>query len=98
VHPAYKTMIWHLHSICLNDFKTKLDGLLSNGKGFKSSVKYLTPSIMLKFDEGSTGNIQIHSSSICFKFTLVVMWPFLTYLIIFTFTHYLYILFYTFSI
>ncbi|WJX23181.1 hypothetical protein P8452_12411 [Trifolium repens] len=54
VHPAYKTMIWHLHSICLNDFKTKLDGLLSSGKGFKSSVKYLTPSIMLKFDEGST--------------------------------------------
>ncbi|XP_045804712.1 protein ROOT HAIR DEFECTIVE 3 homolog 2-like isoform X2 [Trifolium pratense] len=54
VHPAYKTMIGHLHSKGLKDFKTTLDGSLGNGEEFASSVHYWTRYIMLDFDKGST--------------------------------------------
>ncbi|MCH82007.1 ROOT HAIR defective 3 GTP-binding family protein [Trifolium medium] len=63
VFPVYATMIGHLRSIALKDFKTKLDGSLNNGKGFASSVQTWIQSIMLKFDKDSAGNNQIHSSS-----------------------------------
>ncbi|WJX23177.1 hypothetical protein P8452_12407 [Trifolium repens] len=53
VHPAYETMLEHVRSKCLEAFKIKLDGSLKSGKGFDSSVKYLTPSIMCEFDEAS---------------------------------------------
>jgi hypothetical protein len=58
VHPAYETMLEHVRSKCLEAFKIKLDGSLKSGKGFDSSVKYLTPSIMCEFDEASKGNNQ----------------------------------------
>ncbi|XP_057433190.1 protein ROOT HAIR DEFECTIVE 3 homolog 2 [Lotus japonicus] len=53
VHPAYTTMLGHLRSKALDDFKTKLDQSLNNGEGFASSVHRWTQSIMLEFDKGS---------------------------------------------
>lgn len=53
VYPAYSTMIGHLRSKALDDFKTKLDQSLNNGEGFASSVRTWTQSIMLEFEKGS---------------------------------------------
>jgi hypothetical protein len=53
VYPAYTTMIGHLRSKALDDFKTKLDQSLNNGEGFASSVQTWTQSILLEFDKGS---------------------------------------------
>ena len=56
MYPAYSTMIGHLRSKALDDFKTKLDQSLNNGEGFASSVRRWTQSIMLEFEKGSAGN------------------------------------------
>ncbi|PNX86352.1 protein root hair defective 3, partial [Trifolium pratense] len=53
VYPAYTTMIGHLRSKALDDFKTKLDQALNNGEGFAASVQTWTHSILLEFDKGS---------------------------------------------
>ncbi|KAK7246108.1 hypothetical protein RIF29_40967 [Crotalaria pallida] len=53
VYPAYTTMLGHLRSKALDDFKTKLEQSLNNGEGFASSVRTWTQSIMLEFDKGS---------------------------------------------
>ncbi|MCH85237.1 ROOT HAIR defective 3 GTP-binding family protein, partial [Trifolium medium] len=54
VYPAYTTMIGHLRSKALKDFKTNLDRSLNNGRGFASSIHSWNKSIMLEFDKGST--------------------------------------------
>ncbi|XP_061366903.1 protein ROOT HAIR DEFECTIVE 3 homolog 2 [Gastrolobium bilobum] len=54
VYPAYTTMLGHLRSKALDDFKTKLEQSLNNGEGFASSVRMWIQSIMLEFDKGSS--------------------------------------------
>ncbi|XP_027339093.1 protein ROOT HAIR DEFECTIVE 3 homolog 2 isoform X2 [Abrus precatorius] len=53
VYPAYTTLLGHLRSKALEDFKTKLEQSLNNGEGFASSVRMLTQSIMLEFDKAT---------------------------------------------
>ncbi|OIV96013.1 hypothetical protein TanjilG_27117 [Lupinus angustifolius] len=55
VYPAYTTILGHLRSKALDDFKTKLEQSLSKGEGFASAVNVWTQSIMLEFDKGSSG-------------------------------------------
>lgn len=61
VYPAYTTMLGHLRTKALDDFKAKLDQSLKDGEGFASSVRLWTQSIMLEFDKGSTGNQTVSS-------------------------------------
>lgn len=56
VYPAYTTLLGHIRSKALDDFKTKLEQSLNNGEGFASSVRTWTQSIMLQFDKASAGN------------------------------------------
>jgi len=56
VYPAYTTLLEHIHSKALNDFKTELEQSLNNGEGFASSVRTWTQTIMDEFDKGSAGN------------------------------------------
>ncbi|KAE9594819.1 hypothetical protein Lal_00013300 [Lupinus albus] len=55
VYPAYTTILGHLRSKALDDFKTKLEQSLSKGEGFASAVDVWSQSIMLEFDKGSSG-------------------------------------------
>ncbi|XP_043690062.1 protein ROOT HAIR DEFECTIVE 3 homolog 2-like [Telopea speciosissima] len=52
VHPAYQTMLGHLRSKYLNNFKKGLEQLLNRGEGFSTSVRIWTQSCMHEFDEG----------------------------------------------
>ncbi|XP_008225781.1 PREDICTED: protein ROOT HAIR DEFECTIVE 3 homolog 2-like [Prunus mume] len=52
VYPAYMTMLGHLHSKALEDFKVRLEESLNKIEGFTSSVRTCTQSSMLEFDEG----------------------------------------------
>lgn len=65
VYPAYTTLLEHIHSKALDDFKTKLDQSLNNGEGFASSVRTWTQTIMLEFDNGAAGNILIQFFIAC---------------------------------
>lgn len=62
VSPAYTTLLGHIRSKALDDFKTKLDRSLNNGEGFASSVRTLTQSIMLEFDKGSADAAVRHAN------------------------------------
>ncbi|RYR63106.1 hypothetical protein Ahy_A04g020901 isoform B [Arachis hypogaea] len=53
VYPAYTTLLGHLRSKAVDDFKAKLEQSLNNGEGFASSVRMWTESIMLEFEKGS---------------------------------------------
>ncbi|KAG4948957.1 hypothetical protein JHK82_042150 [Glycine max] len=53
VYPAYTTLLGHIRSKALDDFKTKLEQSLNNGEGFASSVRTWTQSTMLQFDKAS---------------------------------------------
>ncbi|KAL5157890.1 Protein ROOT HAIR DEFECTIVE 3 2 [Glycine soja] len=53
VYPTYTTLLGHIRSKALDDFKTKLEQSLNNGEGFASSVRTWTQSIMLQFDKAS---------------------------------------------
>ncbi|XLU25070.1 hypothetical protein S245_061136, partial [Arachis hypogaea] len=53
VYPAYTTLLGHLRSKAVDDFKAKLEQSLNNGEGFASSVHMWTESIMLEFEKGS---------------------------------------------
>ncbi|XP_057754939.1 protein ROOT HAIR DEFECTIVE 3 homolog 2-like [Arachis stenosperma] len=53
VYPAYTTLLGHLRSKAVDDFKAKLEQSLNNGEGFASSVRMWTVSIMLEFEKGS---------------------------------------------
>ncbi|KAL4299419.1 hypothetical protein AHAS_Ahas17G0099000 [Arachis hypogaea] len=48
------TLLGHLRSKAVDDFKAKLEQSLNNGEGFASSVHMWTESIMLEFEKGST--------------------------------------------
>ncbi|KAK7850241.1 protein root hair defective 3 like protein 2 [Quercus suber] len=50
VHPAYTTMLGHLHYNALESFKTRLEQALHKGEGFAASVCTCTHSCMLEFD------------------------------------------------
>nr|POE70071.1 protein root hair defective 3 like 2 [Quercus suber] len=50
VHPAYMTMLGHLHYNALESFKTRLEQALHKGEGFAASVCTCTHSCMLEFD------------------------------------------------
>lgn len=57
VHPTYLTMLEHLHSQTLENFKTRLEQALNCGEGFAASVRNCERSCMLEFDKGCAGNI-----------------------------------------
>ncbi|PQQ13311.1 protein ROOT HAIR DEFECTIVE 3 homolog 2 [Prunus yedoensis var. nudiflora] len=52
VYPAYTTMMGHLRSKALEDFKVRLEQSLNKGGEFASSVRTSTQSSMLEFDKG----------------------------------------------
>ncbi|KAL6201627.1 hypothetical protein ACLB2K_025340 [Fragaria x ananassa] len=52
VFPAYNTMLGHLRSNALENFKVRLEQSLSNGEGFASSVRTSTERCVLEFDRG----------------------------------------------
>ncbi|KAH7686487.1 RHD3/Sey1 protein [Dioscorea alata] len=52
VHPAYQSMLGHLRSKTLDDFKEALDKALESGEGFAVSACDHTELFMSKFDEG----------------------------------------------
>ncbi|CAN1221474.1 Protein ROOT HAIR DEFECTIVE 3 homolog 2 [Linum grandiflorum] len=52
VHPVYVTLLGHLRSNALEDFKIKLEQLLSRGEGFAASVRTCTESCLAGFDKG----------------------------------------------
>ncbi|CAL8149064.1 unnamed protein product [Prunus armeniaca] len=52
VYPAYTTMLGHVHSKVLEDFKVRLEELLNKREGFTSSLRTCTQSSMLEFDKG----------------------------------------------
>ncbi|BFG28356.1 hypothetical protein CerSpe_146300 [Prunus speciosa] len=52
VYPAYTTMLGHVHSKVLEDFKVRLEQSLNKGEGFTLSVRTCTQSSMLEFDKG----------------------------------------------
>ena len=56
VHPAYTTMLGHLHYNALESFKTRLEQALHKGEGFAASVCTCTHSCMLEFDHECAGN------------------------------------------
>ncbi|XP_020274444.1 protein ROOT HAIR DEFECTIVE 3 homolog 2-like isoform X2 [Asparagus officinalis] len=52
VHPAFQTMLGHLRSKALEQFKIDIEQSLQNGKEFAVSVRECTKSSMLEFDKG----------------------------------------------
>ncbi|QCD77264.1 hypothetical protein DEO72_LG1g886 [Vigna unguiculata] len=62
VYPAYITLLEHIHSKALNDFKTELEQSLNNGEGFASSVRIWTQTIMDGFDKGSADAAVRHAN------------------------------------
>ncbi|XP_034212674.1 uncharacterized protein LOC117625177 [Prunus dulcis] len=52
VYPAYTTMLGHVHSKALEDFKVRLEQSLNKGEGFTLSVRTCTQSSILEFDKG----------------------------------------------
>ncbi|XP_058106113.1 protein ROOT HAIR DEFECTIVE 3 homolog 2-like isoform X2 [Magnolia sinica] len=52
VHPAYQAMLGHLRSKSLDNFKNGLEQSMKRGKGFAASVRDITTSCMLEFDQG----------------------------------------------
>ncbi|KAJ0971357.1 hypothetical protein J5N97_019316 [Dioscorea zingiberensis] len=53
VHPAYQSMLGHLRSKTLDDFKEALDKGLERGERFSVAARDFTQLFMSKFDEGS---------------------------------------------
>lgn len=51
VHPQYLTMLRHLRTIALENFRTCLEQSLNRGEGFATSVRSCTQSCMLEFDQ-----------------------------------------------
>ncbi|KAI5332206.1 hypothetical protein L3X38_022335 [Prunus dulcis] len=52
VYPAYTTMLGHVRSKALEDFKVRLEQSLNKGRGFATYVRICTHSSMLEFDKG----------------------------------------------
>ncbi|XP_010272279.1 PREDICTED: protein ROOT HAIR DEFECTIVE 3 homolog 2 [Nelumbo nucifera] len=52
MNPAYQTMLGHLRSLSLDNFKNRLEGLINRGEGFATSVRTCTQSSLLDFDHG----------------------------------------------
>ncbi|KAJ6815837.1 protein ROOT HAIR DEFECTIVE 3-like [Iris pallida] len=53
VHPAFQSVLGHLRSKALDDFKASLDNALGRGEGFAIAARDCTKSVMTSFDEGS---------------------------------------------
>ncbi|KAL3520395.1 hypothetical protein ACH5RR_018544 [Cinchona calisaya] len=52
VHPTYVTLLGHLRSHALTNFKIQLEQTLSRGEGFVASVDSCMQSSMIEFDKG----------------------------------------------
>ncbi|XP_025012536.2 protein ROOT HAIR DEFECTIVE 3 homolog 2 isoform X2 [Ricinus communis] len=52
VHPAYISILGHLRSKTLENFKTSLEQSLKSGEGFAASVRTCGQSCMLEFERG----------------------------------------------
>ncbi|ONI11432.1 hypothetical protein PRUPE_4G106500 [Prunus persica] len=52
VYPAYTTMLGHVRSKALEDFKVRLEQSLNKARGFATYVRICTHSSMLEFDKG----------------------------------------------
>lgn len=60
VYPAFITMVGHLRSKSLHNFKMRLEESLHKGEGFAIAVRTCTKSCMLDFDSGCAGtSVQI---------------------------------------
>ncbi|KAL8107577.1 hypothetical protein AgCh_024115 [Apium graveolens] len=57
VYPAFITMVGHLRSNSLQNFKTRLEESLHKGEGFAVAVRTCKSSCMLDFDSGCTDAI-----------------------------------------
>lgn len=57
MYPAYTTMLGHLRSKTLEDFKVRMEQSLNRGEGFASSVRTCTEGCMLEFDHGCAGSV-----------------------------------------
>lgn len=55
VNPSYQTMLGHIRSKILDDFKGSLDKALESGEGFASAALDCTKSCMKKFDKDCEG-------------------------------------------
>lgn len=55
VHPAFITMVGHLRSKSLHNFKMRLEESLRKGEGFAAAVRTCLKSCMLDFDSGCAG-------------------------------------------
>lgn len=56
LHPAYTTILGHLRSKALENFKTGLENSLKKGEGFAASVRACREYCILEFDQGCAGN------------------------------------------
>ncbi|KAG0490154.1 hypothetical protein HPP92_007017 [Vanilla planifolia] len=52
VHPAYQSMLGHLRSKTMEDFRATFEKALERGEGFAAAVHHCTQSLVSKFDEG----------------------------------------------
>ncbi|KAH7545630.1 hypothetical protein FEM48_Zijuj01G0113800 [Ziziphus jujuba var. spinosa] len=52
LHPAYITMVGHLHSKALENFKTGVENWLEEGEGFAALVRACKEYCILEFDQG----------------------------------------------
>ncbi|PQP97230.1 uncharacterized protein Pyn_09596 [Prunus yedoensis var. nudiflora] len=62
VYPAYTTMLGHVRSKALEDFKVRLEQSLNKGRGFATYVRICTHSSMLEFDKGCADAVVIQAS------------------------------------
>ncbi|XP_027088942.1 protein ROOT HAIR DEFECTIVE 3 homolog 2 isoform X1 [Coffea arabica] len=61
VHPAYITLLGHLRSSALTNFKIQLEQKLSRGEGFVASVNSCMQSSMLEFDKHCSDAVIKHA-------------------------------------
>ncbi|WOK99173.1 protein ROOT HAIR DEFECTIVE 3 [Canna indica] len=52
VHPAYQSMLGHIRTRTLDEFKEALEKALEKGEGFAVAARDCTQSFILKFDKG----------------------------------------------
>lgn len=64
VYPAFITMVGHLRSKSLQNFKMRLEESLHKGEGFAVAVRTCKNSCMLDFDSGCAGTPSKYKSKL----------------------------------
>lgn len=70
VYPAYQSMLGHLRSKTLNDFKEAFAKALEIGEGFAVAAHTCTQSFKTKFENGCEGSILREFDCVVFMFLL----------------------------